>query len=241
MKIQRLYSLVRQAIDDYEMIDDGDKIAVGVSGGKDSLVLLLILNGMRTFYPKKYELMAITCDIGFDGMDYSLITSWCKQMGIEHIIVKTGIAEIVFEKNSDKRPCSLCAKMRKGAINNKLAELGVNKIAYAHHKDDFIETAFMSLLYEGRFYSFPPKTELDRKELTVIRPLMYVPERSIANYAEEYALPICKNKCPVDGTTKRAYAKQLVRQIVEDCPEAKDRVMHAIETAGFEDWPQKHQ
>ncbi|MCQ2492264.1 MAG: tRNA 2-thiocytidine(32) synthetase TtcA [Lachnospiraceae bacterium] len=239
MKIQKLYSLTRQAIDAYAMIEEGDKIAVGISGGKDSLTLLQIMAGLQKFYPKKFELMAITCDVGFEGMDFRPVASWCESLGIAYETVKTNIAEIVFEHNQDERPCSLCAKLRKGAMYDRLNELGFHKIAYAHHKDDFIETAFMSLIFEGRFYSFPPVTELDRSGITVIRPMMYVPERSVATFARENALPVVHNVCPVDGSTKRAYAKGLVKQLSEENRGVKDRLMHAIEEAHFEDWPVK--
>lgn len=236
MDKQKLYSLTRQAIQDYNLIEENDRIAVGISGGKDSLTLLVALAGIQKFYPKHFELSAITCDVGFEGMDFSKVENLCNQLGVPYEIVHTQISEIVFEHNSDERPCSLCAKLRKGAMYNRLVELGVNKVAYAHHKDDFIETAMMSLLYEGRFYSFPPLTNLDKTGIKVIRPFMYVPEKSIEGFAEKENLPIVHNPCPVDGSTKRAYAKDLISDIVKDCPDAKDRIMHAIVAAKLPDW-----
>jgi len=239
MDRQKLYSLVRQAIKDYNMIEDGDKIAVGVSGGKDSLTLLIALSGLKKFYPKRFDLMAITCDVGFEGMDFSPVAILCEKLEIPYEIVHTQISEIVFKDNKDERPCSLCAKLRKGAMYDRLNELGFNKMAYAHNKDDFIETSFMSLIYEGRFYAFPPVTELERSGITVIRPMMYVPEPSVANFVQKENLPVIKNKCPVDGSTKRAYAKDLVAKINKENPGAKDRIMHAIVTRDFDDWPKR--
>lgn len=236
MDKQKLYSLTRQAIEDYNLIEDGDKIAVGVSGGKDSLSLLVILAGLQKFYPKKFELMAITCDVGFEGMDFSYVELLCNNLNIPYEIVHTQIAEIVFDNNKDERPCSLCAKLRKGAMYDRLVELGFNKIAYAHNKDDYIETAFMSMIFEGRFYAFPPLTKLDRTGITVIRPMLYIPEKSIEDFAIKENLPIIKNLCPVDGSTKRAYAKELVAKINKDNPGAKNKIMHAILNGNFEDW-----
>lgn len=239
MKIQKLYSLMRQAIETYGLIEEGDKIAVGISGGKDSLALLVLLHGLQKFYPKHFELMGITCDVGFEGMDFSQVASFCQELGVAYEIVHTQISEIVFENHADSRPCSLCAKLRKGAMYERLQALGFNKIAYGHHKDDFIETAFMSLVFEGRFYSFPPLTELDGSGITVIRPMMYIPEKTVARFASENGFPVVHNVCPVDGSTKRAYAKNLVTQLAMENRGVKDRLMHAIEEARFEDWPER--
>lgn len=240
MDRQKLYSLTRQAIEEYNMIDEGDRIAVGISGGKDSLTLLIALAGIHKFYPKHFELSAITCDVGFEEMDFTKVVKLCEELEVPYDIVHTKISEIVFEHNKDERPCSLCAKLRKGAMYDYLSQKGINKIAYAHHKDDFVETAFMSLLYEGRFYSFPPKTYLEEVGIEVIRPFIYVPEQSISRFAKKENLPVVFNPCPVDGSTKRAYAKNLVSDIVKDCPDAKNRILHAIQTADFPDWPKNN-
>ncbi len=240
MTMQKLLSLTRQGIEAYNMIDEGDKIAVGLSGGKDSLTLLVIMKALRAFYPKRFELMAITCDVGFEGMNFSPLQDLCQDLGTDYEIVHTSIAEIAFSESSSARPCSLCAKMRKGAMYSRLKELGFNKMAYAHNKDDFIETSIMSLLNEGRFYSFPPVTEMEDSGITVIRPMIYVPENSISRFAKEEGLPIVKNKCPIDGATARAYAKNLMSQIVAENPGAKDKFLHAIESAGLSDWPVKN-
>ena len=164
MKLQQLMSYTRRAIDDYNMIQDGDRIAIGISGGKDSLTLLYALHGLQRFYPKKFDLEAITVDLGHPGFDVSGIHSLCETMGVPYTVVKTEIARIVFDERNEKNPCSLCAKMRKGALNDTVKKLGCNKIAYAHHKDDIVETMMMSLIYEGHFYSFPPITHLDRTD-----------------------------------------------------------------------------
>ncbi len=237
MDLQKLYSLTRQAIEDYDMIQEGDRVAVGISGGKDSLTLLMALAGLQKFYPKHFTLSAITCHVGFPDMDFTKISELCDHLNVPYEILPTQIREIVFDHNQDERPCSLCAKLRKGAMYERLKEKGINKIAYAHHKDDFIETAFLSLLYEGRFYSFPPVTELERSGITVIRPMMYVPEGSVKTFNRKYELPVVRNTCPVDGSTRRAYAKDLVARISKECPGARERIMHAIMEAGFDDWP----
>lgn len=237
MKQQKLLSLIRQAIEDYNMIEDGDRIAVGVSGGKDSLTLLHAMKLLQSFYPKEFELFAITCNVGFEGMEFSSVADFCRSLEVPYEQVDTQIAEIVFQENKDERPCSLCAKLRKGAMYKRLGELGINKIAYAHNKDDFIETALMSLIYEGRFYAFPPVTVLPEAGVTVIRPMMYVPERGVANFVTSQGMKVVKNTCPVDGSTKREYAKQLMEQINRDTPGAKERIMHAIVNGRFPDWP----
>ena len=240
MQQQKLLSLIRQAIEDYNMIEEGDKIAVGVSGGKDSLTLLHAMKILNRFYPKKYELYAITCNVGFEGMDFIGVRKFCESIDVPYEQVDTEIAKIVFEDNKDERPCSLCAKLRKGAMYKRLGELEINKIAYAHNKDDFIETALMSLIYEGWFYAFPPVTYLPEAGVTVIRPMMYVPEKGVANFVVNQGIRVVKNTCPVDGSTKREYAKQLMEQINRDNPGAKDRIMHAIVNGRFEDWPEVH-
>lgn len=228
MKLQRLMSLTRKALQEYDMIDDGDKICVGVSGGKDSLALLKSLHGIKRFYPKKFELCAISVDLGFGIQNFDKITDYCNEMEIPLYIVKTEIGDIVFKDRKEKSPCSLCAKMRKGALNEKAKELGCNKIAYAHHKDDIIETLMLSLIFESRIHTFSPVTYLDRMELTLIRPLMFVDERDVIGFANKYELPVAKNPCPADGYTKRQYVKELLAKMNHDNPGCKDRMFTAI-------------
>ncbi|WP_125140333.1 tRNA 2-thiocytidine biosynthesis TtcA family protein [Clostridium transplantifaecale] len=239
MKIQRLLSLTRQAIDDYGLIGAGDKIAVGISGGKDSLTLLYALQGLQKFYPNKFDLCAITVDLGFSGFDLSPVKSLCEELSVEYTVVPTEIGKILFDTRKESNPCALCAKMRKGALNEAAIRLGCNKIAYAHHRDDLIETMLLSLIYEGRFYSFSPETFLDRTGLTVIRPMIYVNEADVIGFKNRYQLPVCKNPCPVDGKTKREYVKQLTRQLNLDAPGVKERFFHAITEGNIDGWPQK--
>lgn len=237
MELQRLLSYTRRAVDDYSMIEEGDRIAVGISGGKDSLTLLYALKNLQRFYPRHFELLAITIDLGYEGFDLSPISALCRELEVPYHIVSTDIAEIIFQERKEDSPCSLCAKMRKGALNNAVKELGCNKVAYAHHMDDVIETAFLSMIFEGRFYAFSPKTYLDRSGLTVIRPLLYISEAEVKGFKNKYQLPVVKNPCPVDGSTKREYAKQLVRQINLDHPGAKKRLFNAVLEGNIPGWP----
>ena len=236
MKLQQLMSQTRRSIDDYGMIHTGDKIAIGISGGKDSLTLLYALHGLQRFYPEKFDLEAITIDLGNPDFDLSHIRHLCETMQIPYTVVKTEIAQIVFEERKEKNPCSLCAKMRKGALNDAVKKLGCNKIAYAHHKDDIVETMMMSLIYEGHFYSFPPITHLDRTNLTVIRPLMYVSEADVKGFCRKYQLPVVKSPCPADGYTKRQYVKDLLRKLNLENPGVKERMFSAIINGNISDW-----
>lgn len=239
MDLQRLLSYTRRAVDDYHMIESGDRIAVGISGGKDSLTLLYALKHLQHFYPEAFELTAVTVDLGFPGFDLAPIDALCAEFSIPYHIIHTDISKIVFEVRKESSPCSLCAKMRKGALNRAVRELGCNKVAYAHHQDDIIETMFLSLIYEGRFYSFSPVTYLDRMDLTVIRPLMHVPEADVKGFQNKYQLPVVKNPCPADGITRREYVKNLVRQINLENPGAKTRLYRAIIEGGIPGWPDR--
>lgn len=236
MKLQRLLSLTRQAVDRYHLIDHGDRIAIGISGGKDSLTLLYALHGLMQFYPKKFELVAITVDLGFKGFDLLSVSQLCEKLSVPYTIIPTDIGKILFDIRKESNPCALCAKMRKGALNTKAKELGCNKVAYAHHKDDLIETMLLSLIYEGRFYAFPPDTYLDRMELNVIRPMLYVGEKDIIGFKNRYELPVCKNPCPVDGHTKREYVKNLTKNLERENPGVKERLFHAITEGSIEGW-----
>lgn len=228
MKLQQLLSYTRKAVDDYNMIQENDHIAVGISGGKDSLAMLYALHGLKRFYPKSFKIQAITVDLGYEGFSLDAITELCRQLDVSYTIVKTDISKILFEERNESSPCSLCAKMRKGALNTKAKELGCNKVAYAHHKDDMMETMILSILFEGRLHSYAPVTYLDRMDLTVIRPLLYVPEADITGFKNKYQLPVAKNPCPVDGHTKRQYAKNLLKQLNLENPGAKSRIFTAI-------------
>lgn len=226
---------MRRAIDDYNMIEDGDKIAVGISGGKDSLALLLALASYRSFSDKKFDLLGITIDMGFEGMDFSPIENFCKELDVPYITKKTQIAEVLFDIRKESNPCSLCAKMRRGALCELAKSEGCNKVALGHHNEDVIETFFLSLFYEGRLNSFSPVTYLSRIDLNVIRPLIYVPEGDIKGYANRASLPVVKNLCPMDGHSKRQDMKDFINDKNKDDHHFKTRIMHAIQT-GLPDW-----
>lgn len=236
MKLQRLMGFARRAIDDYNMIQEGDKIAIGVSGGKDSLTLLYALSGLKRFYPKKFEIEAITVNMGYKEADFSKVSKLCEELDVRYTVVETDIAEILFEQRKESNPCSLCAKLRKGAFNNKAKEMGCNKKAYAHHYDDIIETMLMSLFYEGRIHCFSPVTYLDRMDITLIRPLIYVDEQDIIKFKNAYQLPVVNNPCPVDGYTKREYTKQLIKTLDKDSPGLRERLFTAIKEGNIPGW-----
>lgn len=236
MKLQQVLSTVRRAVDDYHMIENEDYIAVGISGGKDSLTLLLALHELQRFYPESFRLCAVTVDLGWDNLKLGRISSLCRDKNIPYHIVKTDIAKIVFEERREDNPCSLCAKMRKGALNQALVQLGCNKVAYAHHRDDVVETLFMSLLYEGRLHTFSPVTHLDKTNITVIRPLLYMNEADVIGFVNKYAVPVVKSPCPADGHTKRQYIKELLRQLNRENPGVKARIFTAIKNGRLEGW-----
>lgn len=236
MKLQQIMSKTRKAVDDYKMINENDTIAVGISGGKDSLALLHALAGMRRFYPIHYSLIAITCDLGFKNVDFNEIKKLCEELDVKYYIVESDISDIVFNVRKEENPCSLCAKMRKGAMYNFLKEVGCSKIAYAHHQDDVVETYMMSLIYEGRQNTFSPVTFLDRTGVTVIRPFIYMKEADIIGFVKANNVPVLKSPCPVDGYTKRQYAKDLLKSINEEAPGVRDRIFTAIQNSNIKGW-----
>ena len=236
MTLQKLYSYTRQAINDFQMIQEGDKIAIGVSGGKDSLALLYALSGLQKFIPEKIDIVAITVDLGFGDFETESVKNLCEKLGIQYYVVKTQIADILKAKIKEGSFCSLCAKMRKGALNNFAKELGCNKIAYAHHKDDFVETMLLSLFYEGQFFTFPPTKYYKESDITVIRPLIYVPEKDIIGFQNKMTLQSIKNPCPFDKNTKREYVKNLLRQLKKDNPEIQQKMFNAILKGKIYEW-----
>lgn len=231
MKLQRLYSYVRKAIDEYHMIQSGDRVAIGISGGKDSLTLLYALAGLRKFYPVPFELVAITVDLGYDGFDLGTITALCEELKVEYHVVHTQIKDMIRDGQ-----CSLCARLRKGAFNEKARALGCNKIAYAHNMDDVVETMMMSLIYEGRFSTFWPVTHFDDTQLTVIRPMIYVPVSDVIGFRNKYQLPVTKNPCPYDGKTERTYVRNLLIEMDHHAPDVRKRMMTAIKNGRLEGW-----
>lgn len=236
MDLQRLTSLLRQCIQRYDMIQPGDKIAVGLSGGKDSLCLLMGLSALRRFYPAPFELHAIHVDVGagMSAENIQRMADFCEQQGVPFHHVKTDIYQIVFEERKEKNPCSLCAKMRKGALNQTALDLGCRKIAYAHHKDDFIETLMMTILLEGRCECFPPVTQLDKTGLQVLRPMLYVDERDVIGFTRKYELPVVANPCPADGKTRREDVKQFIRESRRQFPNIRESLFSAV-TGLFEE------
>ena len=228
MELQKLLSKARRAVEDYKMIEDGDKIAVGLSGGKDSLTLLYILANMRRFYPVKFEVIAVSVDmgLGLDPDEVAAVQKVCDELGVEYVVEKTQIGEIVFNVRKEKNPCSLCANMRRGALNNTAKAHGCNKVALGHHADDLVETLFLSLFYEGRLSTFSPVTELERAGVTVIRPMIYIREKEIIGFAKDK--PIIHNPCPADKHTQRQYIKNLIKTLEKDNRKIKDNVLGAI-------------
>lgn len=228
MTTQEMLAPFRRAIEDYKMIDDGDKIAVGVSGGKDSLTLLALMRAFQRFSPNKFELTAITIDLGFDksGDPYGKVRQYCDEIGVPYHIERTDIGEILFDIRKESNPCSLCSKMRRGALNTKLLSLGCKKLALGHHAEDMTETFLLSLFFEGRLSTFSPISYMDRTGVSMIRPMIYISENDIAAYAKR--LPVVHNPCPADKHTKREYMKNLIKTVQKDIPFVKDRMLGAI-------------
>ena len=228
--------IVRKAVDDYRMIGPGDRVAVGVSGGKDSMLLLLALNHLKTYYPSPFELEAITIELGFEGMDFTPVAEMCERLQIPYTCLKTDIKEIVFDVRREENPCSLCAKMRRGALNDAIRERGISKLALGHHFDDAVETYMMSLLFEGRISCFRPVTYLDRSGVTQIRPLIYAGEQKIANVAAALELPVVENPCPMDKTSKRREIKDLLSEMGKDYPDMKSKIFGAMQRMPLPGW-----
>ncbi|MBR1675948.1 MAG: tRNA 2-thiocytidine(32) synthetase TtcA [Clostridia bacterium] len=228
MNLQKLLSKARKAIDDYKMISSGDKIAVGLSGGKDSVTLLCIMAALKKFYPEKFDLVAITVDmgLGLDEGETSDIKKLCERLEVPLYVEKTQIGEIVFDARKEKNPCSLCANMRRGALNSTAKKLGCNKVALGHHADDLIETFFLSLFYEARVSTFSPVTVMERQDLAVIRPMIYIREKEVAGYAKQN--PILHNPCPADKHTKRQYVKDKLREMERENPKLRENVLSAL-------------
>ena len=233
--LQKMMGFVRRCVDDYQMISAGDKIAVGLSGGKDSVALLYLLAALREYYPHPYELEAVSVDLGF-GMDFTPLADLCNKWSIPFHVVKTEIAPIIFDYRKEKNPCSMCAKMRRGALNQAVLHHGCNKTALGHHYDDAVETFLMNLFYEGRIGCFQPVTYLDRTGVTQIRPLMYLSERTIAHFVEREGLPLVHNRCPVDKRTKRQEVKDLVAELQERYPDLKNRIFGAMQRLPLDEW-----
>ncbi len=224
--MQKVLSTMRKAIEKYILIQDGDKIAVGVSGGKDSLVLLQALNDFKKFNLYNFDIVAVTIDIYNAKEDYSNLKKFCEDLGVELYIEQTDIQNIVFNVRQEKNPCSLCAKMRRGALTSVCNKLGCNKLALAHHLQDVTTTFFLSLFYEGRLSTMLPKSYMSLSQITLIRPLYLTEESKIVHASRNF--PILKSKCPADQDSKRKDVKELVEQICKNIPDCKKRIEHAI-------------
>ena len=235
MKDQLLLKYLRKCIQEYDLINDGDKIALGISGGKDSMLLATGLSMLQRFYPQHFTLVGITVDPGF-GADYSPAAEYLESLGIPLIIEKTDIAEIVFEARKEAHPCSLCANMRRAALTAAAERENCGKLALGHHKDDYLSTLMLSLVYEGKFYTFAPKTDYEDRRISIIRPLLYVPEGAIESYTAEHHIPVIENPCPADKETTRAEMSALITELKKRYPEFKDRLLHAVETSDIPDW-----
>lgn len=240
MELQKILSKVRRAVDDYHMISEGDRIAVGVSGGKDSLTLLCALAALRRFYPAKFEVIGVSLDMGFPDMSFVGVRELCEKLDVEYVVKKTDIAEIIFDVRKEKNPCSLCAKMRRGGVNDLAVELGCNKVALGHHNEDVLETFFLSLFYEGRLGCFAPVTYLSRRDVHVIRPMIYLPEGEIKGFAKSENLPVVKSTCPNDGVSKRQDMKDFINEKAKEDKFFKTKIMHAIQT-GIPNWMREEQ
>lgn len=236
--MQRMLSYLRRAVDDYNMIEDGDKIAVGVSGGKDSVLLLCALAALRRFYPNKFELFAIILDPQFSGVqtDYTPIEKLCEEINVPLTIKRTHIGEIVFDERKEKSPCSLCARMRRGALHDACIELSCKKLALGHHYNDVVETFMMNLFSEGRLGCFSPVTYLSRKDIFMIRPLIYTPESEILAAAERLSLPIVKSRCPADGVTLRQTMKEKLAAMETENPGVTEKIFGALVRSGLDGW-----
>lgn len=234
--MQHILSLVRRCVEDYHMIEDGETVAVGVSGGKDSVLTLAALARLREFFPKRFDLAAITIDSGTPGMDFTPIAQLCDQLNVPYHLVPVPIYEVVFEARREKNPCSLCAKLRRGALSTELNRLGISKIALGHHYDDVAETLLMNLFLEGRIGCFQPVTYLDRSQVTQVRPLLYVQEREVRGAINRLGLPVVENPCPANGSTKREETKLLIRQLDQQFPNLKKKIFGAIQRYPLYGW-----
>ena len=238
--MERMVGLVRRCVDDYNMISPGETVAVGVSGGKDSLMLLELLSRLREYHPAHFRLEAFTVDMGLPGMDFSPVAAYCEGKGIPYHLLKTEIGPIVFDYRKEQNPCAMCAKMRRGALNTAITEAGIRKIALGHHYDDAVETFLMSLFYEGRISCFEPVTYLDRTGVTQIRPMLYLGEKGIAAAAERLQLPVVHNTCPADKHTKRQEVKELLARLSETYPDLRTKLFGAMQRLPLPQWGVEH-
>lgn len=238
-EMKRMLSFVRRAVDDYNMIEDGDRIAVGVSGGKDSLTLLAVMAALKRFYPKRFEVVGITIDMGFEGSDFSPVEEYCKELGVEYVVVKTEIAKIIFDVRKESNPCSLCAKMRRGSLHAAAQEAGCNKVALGHHYDDAVETFMMNLFFEGRLGCFSPVTYLSNRKIKLIRPMIYAQEKDVQYFTRRQTLPVITSLCPEDHATERENMKNLLADLERGNKGVKHRIFNAMCKGEIDGWKLK--
>ena len=234
--MEQFTGLVRRCVEDYDMIAPGDVVAVGLSGGKDSMALLCALSSLRRYYPKPFELMGVTVGLGFPGMDFGPVAEYCRKLGVPYDFIQSDIRDVVFEERQEKNPCSLCVKLRKGAFHDRLRELGANKAALGHHMDDAVETFLLSLIYEGRISCFEPVTHMDRSGITQIRPMLYAEEKRIVGLARKYGFPIVESTCPMDKTSKRALVREYMYQVSRERKDFKIKTFRAMQRLPLPGW-----
>jgi tRNA(Ile)-lysidine synthase TilS/MesJ len=235
-RLNEFTSIVRKGVEEFSMIDAGDLITVGVSGGKDSLVLLRALAHLRSYYPKPFELSALTLDLGFEGMDFSGVERLCREIDVPYAVIRTDIREIVFDIRREENPCSLCAKMRRGALNSAIKESDSNKLALGHHSDDAIETLLMSLIFEGRISCFKPVTYMSRAGVYQIRPMIYANEAQVEALCRYLALPVVASTCPMDKESKRNEIKKLLSSLEASYPDIKSKLFGAMKRLPLPGW-----
>jgi len=234
--MQKLMSQVRKCVRDYNMLEPGDRVVAGVSGGKDSLALLRLMAELRDHSPVPFSLHAVTLDMGYEEMDFSPVTDLCARLNVPYTVKQTQIREIVFDIRKEENPCALCAKLRRGILNDAALELGANKVALGHHYDDAIETFLLSMIYEGRLSSFLPVTYMDRTGLTLIRPMLYLHEKTISNFVTRENLPVVHNPCPADKNTKREDVKALLYELEGRYPGLKDNIFGGLQRSPLPGW-----
>lgn len=234
--MQEILGLVRRCVEDYDMIQEGETVAVGVSGGKDSLVTLAALARLKNFYPKHFDVVALTVDGGTPGMDFAPVADFCRTLGVEYVRLEVPIYEVVFEERRESNPCSLCAKLRRGALNTAITQRGIRKIALGHHFDDAVETYLMNMLFEGRIGCFQPVTYLSRMDVTQIRPLLYVREKQVRSAAERLQLPVVHNPCPLNGASRRQEVKELIEELEKQYPDLKQKIFGGMQRYPLKGW-----
>ena len=234
--MQKILGYMRKAVDNYNMIKDGDRILVALSGGKDSTTLLLGLKNLQRFYPKSFELLGVTINPGFENFDTTNIYNLCKNLNIPYIEEKTHIKEIVFDIRKEKNPCSLCANLRRGILNSSAIAHGCNKIALGHNEDDVLETFFLNLLYAGNLSTFAPTSYMDRSKITLIRPMVYIPEKEVRKFVRRQGIEVMPKVCPMDGVSKRESIKELISKLVIEIPTVRANIMGAIRRSNINGW-----